>query len=248
MKKEARNHRFFIGVMSHPTVSGQVGDAVPLAARGFLLAIVVCLHVVGAAALLYLQALPQRDETPMILQANWIVSPPSLAARPVDPIARRPHFTPSPTKTTVRSAPAVAKTSPVSMEPKVQENIQENAMVQEDSISTARDVSTAATTNQARVEDGNGGEPDFGANDFSNPKPSYPVLSRRLREQGVVKLRVQVTAEGTAGEVALHASSGYERLDKAALDAVKHWRFRQTSPTGAPVGWVIVPIRFELRD
>lgn len=125
-----------------------------------------------------------------------------------------------------------------------------NLMIQENSVSTSSDVSTIAPTaaNPTLVEGGSDVVSDFSANDLFNPKPVYPVLSRRLREQGVVKLRVHVTAEGTAGEVTLHASSGHERLDKAALDAVKRWRFRPVQQAGTPVaGWVIVPVQFELR-
>jgi protein TonB len=91
--------------------------------------------------------------------------------------------------------------------------------------------------------------PDFNAGYLSNPEPEYPFQSRRLREQGLVKLRVHVTAEGRADEVTLHLSSGYDRLDRAALDAVRRWRFRPARRAGTPVaGWVVVPVRFELQS
>ena len=91
--------------------------------------------------------------------------------------------------------------------------------------------------------------PDFKANYLSNPEPEYPSLSRRLREQGAVKLRVHVTEQGRADEVTLHESSGYGRLDKAAADAVWRWRFSPARRAGAFVAaWVVVPIKFELRD
>jgi protein TonB len=91
--------------------------------------------------------------------------------------------------------------------------------------------------------------PDFNVSYFSNPKPEYPPLSRRLREQGLVKLRVHVTVEGRAGEVMLHKSSGYERLDNAALNAVKRWRFRPARQAGVPVAdWAVVPMLFDLND
>ncbi|MDR3087143.1 MAG: TonB family protein [Azoarcus sp.] len=91
--------------------------------------------------------------------------------------------------------------------------------------------------------------PDFRANYLSNPKPEYPPLSHRLREQGIVKLRVHVTAQGRADAVTLHNSSGYGRLDKAASDVVRSWRFSPARRAGAFVAaWVVVPIKFELRD
>ena len=97
---------------------------------------------------------------------------------------------------------------------------------------------------------GGGGEyiaPNFSAGYLSNPKPEYPALSRRLREQGLVRLRVHVTEEGRANEITLQDSSGFDRLDKAALDAVKRWRFRPAQRSGTPVAaWVLVPLKFEL--
>lgn len=56
-------------------------------------------------------------------------------------------------------------------------------------------------------------------------KPSYPSLSRRKGEQGSVTLEVLVKADGSAGTVTVKTSSGFSRLDKAALNAVRRWRF-----------------------
>ena len=42
---------------------------------------------------------------------------------------------------------------------------------------------------------------------------------------GRVLLRVQVMADGHPAQVLIHASCGFERLDNAALDAVRHWQF-----------------------
>jgi protein TonB len=91
--------------------------------------------------------------------------------------------------------------------------------------------------------------PDYNVSYFSNPKPEYPSWSRRQREQGLVKLRVHVTVQGRADEVAVHKGSGFERLDKAAAEAVWRWRFRPAQRGGTPVaGWVVVPVRFELQN
>lgn len=91
--------------------------------------------------------------------------------------------------------------------------------------------------------------PKFDADYLDNPKPVYPPISRREREQGKVLLRVYVEASGAVGKVALATSSGYERLDKSALAAVSRWRFapaRQGSE--AVADWVTVPINFSLKD
>ncbi|KGM41401.1 hypothetical protein JY96_18635 [Aquabacterium sp. NJ1] len=91
--------------------------------------------------------------------------------------------------------------------------------------------------------------PQFDADYLDNPKPVYPPISRREREQGKVLLRVYVEVSGAAGKVELVTSSGYDRLDKAARAAVGRWRFvpaRQGSE--AVAAWVTVPIIFSLKD
>ena len=86
----------------------------------------------------------------------------------------------------------------------------------------------------------------FDADYLHNPAPAYPSYSRRMKERGTVFVLVQVSAQGSALQVTLHQSSGYDRLDEAALEAVKQWRFvpakRGTTPVAASV---VVPIQFK---
>jgi protein TonB len=89
--------------------------------------------------------------------------------------------------------------------------------------------------------------PNFNAAYLDNPAPVYPPLARRSGEQGRVVLRVLVTPTGTADAVELRTSSGSARLDQAAIETVKRWRFvaaRQGEQTVA--AWVLVPITFSL--
>ncbi len=89
--------------------------------------------------------------------------------------------------------------------------------------------------------------PSFTASYLDNPAPEYPPLARRSGEQGRVILRVHVTADGKADAVELRTSSGSQRLDQAAIETVKRWRFvpaRQGS--NAVTAWVLVPIAFSL--
>lgn len=87
----------------------------------------------------------------------------------------------------------------------------------------------------------------FDAAYLNNPPPAYPTLSRRMREQGRVLLRVFVTAEGRPGRIELSESSGSSRLDKAAEAAVGRWRFVPARQGERDVdAWVIVPIVFKL--
>lgn len=91
--------------------------------------------------------------------------------------------------------------------------------------------------------------PRFSADYLDNQPPVYPALSRRLGEQGQVMLRVLVRANGTPAEVAINYSSGSSRLDRAALDAVRRWRFIPARRGGTPVAApVLVPISFTLES
>lgn len=92
-------------------------------------------------------------------------------------------------------------------------------------------------------------QPRFDAAYLDNPRPPYPSVSRRLGEEGEVRLRVQVDPAGLAQQVQIQQGSGYSRLDQAALETVRQWRFVPARQGDQPVAaWVIVPIQFTLRS
>ena len=91
--------------------------------------------------------------------------------------------------------------------------------------------------------------PTFNADYLQNPAPAYPSMSRRLGQQGKVVLRVLVNTGGAPDKVEIRSSSGFDRLDDAALDAVKRWRFVPARQGDRPVAaWVLVPITFTLES
>jgi protein TonB len=79
------------------------------------------------------------------------------------------------------------------------------------------------------------------------PPVAVPLASRRLRESGVVWLRVLVDRQGLPQRVSLHRSSGYARLDEQALAAMQHARFVPQTENGEAIEWmVIAPIAYEV--
>lgn len=87
----------------------------------------------------------------------------------------------------------------------------------------------------------------FDADYLSNPKPVYPPLARRLGEQGKVLLRVSVGAQGLPESIDVKTSSNSPRLDEAALEAVRRWRFVPARQGDTPISsWVTVPVVFSL--
>lgn len=79
------------------------------------------------------------------------------------------------------------------------------------------------------------------------PIPRYPPQSRRLREQGLVVLRVVIDERGAASSIEIETSSGHARLDDAAREAVLRAAFRPYVEEGEPRrALVLIPIEFAL--
>lgn len=74
--------------------------------------------------------------------------------------------------------------------------------------------------------------------------PRYPHESRRKKEQGTVVLSVLLATDGSVADISIADSSGFARLDEAALKAVRRWRWSPTIRDGAAVmvkGLVEIP-------
>ena len=89
--------------------------------------------------------------------------------------------------------------------------------------------------------------PVFNVAYLRNPPPQYPLVARRNGEQGTVTLKVLVTRDGIPASVAVERTSGSSRLDEAAAETVRTWRFVPARQGTQPVeAWVLVPIVFRL--
>ena len=89
--------------------------------------------------------------------------------------------------------------------------------------------------------------PRSDADHLNNPVPPYPPLSKRLGEEGTSLVRIYVGADGLPQKAELRTSSGFERLDAAALAAVMKWRFKPGTRGGVPEPmWILQPIPFVL--
>ena len=81
-------------------------------------------------------------------------------------------------------------------------------------------------------------------------QPEYPPASRRAGEEGTVQLQVFVLESGRAGEVKVAKSSGFPKLDEAAVNEVRrNWRFVPGKEDGKPVSmWHTFAVTFRLTD
>jgi protein TonB len=183
--------------------------------------------------------LPEPVSFPPLLPVKKLPPPVPKRARPVQPkktvlAAKAPEPLPATIAKMDSSAPA--SDAPVSATPAVSTSAG----------SGPGNVSGNAANGDAAP--GSGESPArFDAAYLSNPKPPYPALSRRMREEGKVVLRVLVTSEGKAGRLDVEASSGSARLDESALDTVRYWKFIPARRGNTAVqSQVLVPIIFRL--
>lgn len=155
--------------------------------------------------------------------------PPPALPKPVRSVAPQPApqplsvSEPAPTAASVTPAapiaPAVAAPSPA-----------------------AASTAAAAPAPQPRLQ-----LPSSAADYLNNPPPEYPRLSRRMGEQGKVVVRVLIGADGSAQKAEINRSSGYDRLDQAALATVLKWRYVPGKRGDKPEAmWFNVPINFVL--
>lgn len=82
-----------------------------------------------------------------------------------------------------------------------------------------------------------------------SPTPEYPDSARKKGHEGTVVLRVLVDEKGRSKSLGVDRSSGFQTLDKAALNAVRDWRFNAARHGDQHVeSWVKIPIVFRLAD
>ncbi|AOD15399.1 energy transducer TonB [Xanthomonas fragariae] len=78
------------------------------------------------------------------------------------------------------------------------------------------------------------------------PPPRYPSAALSRGDAGDVVVRVDVDAAGNPGGVTLVQRSGSRDLDRAAMEAVRRWRFHPAQRDGQPVaGSLDIPFEFK---
>ena len=108
--------------------------------------------------------------------------------------------------------------------------------------------SAAGAANGKGAEDMPATAARFDADYLRNPSPIYPQQSKLLKEEGTVQLLVLVSEHGDPQSVQVRTSSGFDRLDEAALLAVRQWRFVPAKRGNVAIAaQVIVPINFRHR-
>ena len=79
--------------------------------------------------------------------------------------------------------------------------------------------------------------------------PVYPPTSRRNGEQGMGLFRVLVDEKGHPTDVQVLKSSGFPRLDTAAMEAIRKWAFKPAVQNSQPIqSWTRVQVAFQLQN
>ncbi len=191
---------------------------------------VAALHVVLGVVLIQTQVIPPHTVHTAMDLLDLSAPPPAPEAPPPPEIAEPEIYVPPP-------AVEIERTSP----PPITATT-EQPQLPVPPAPTAIKASPAPTPRPAAppsiVTD------DLGATMISAKPPSYPLESRRRREQGTVLLMLTVGTDGGVADIRVSKSSGYERLDQAALGAVRRWRWSPTVRDGVAVivrGTVEIP-------
>ena len=236
--------------MRHPSPS------VNLAFSPAQLAIVLALHAALGAVLLTADARALVRETAP-LQVRMIppeplpVAPPPPQVRAPAPapkpvVQRRPQRAPEPLLAVAKDHPSPTSPAPVELPQPVPVAPAASSTPAAASSPVAASTPVAAAAPEAPAPTVTA--PRFDADYLDNPAPVYPAVSRRLGEQGKVVLRVFVEADGRPARMEVRTGSGSPRLDDAAMDAVRRWKFVPARRGQEAVGaWVLVPLDFQLK-
>ena len=177
-----------------------------------------------------LAELPASDESGQVVMAEAVSDIPNPA--PLTHAKTAPTATPTPTPTKSVTRPDTPALTPNSS------NTQE---------AVASTAAAAPSTASGKTGSPSLVEPSADADYLKNPPPGYPRISRRNGEQGTVIVRVFISTQGTPEKAEVRTSSGFARLDQAALEAVQRWRFVPGRRNGTPEAmWFNIPVRFVL--
>ena len=213
----------------------------PVISRNAAIAVSVVLLHVGFIYALYSGLLMRAVElvVPVVVMSQFI-EPPSPKVTPPPPPA------PAPAKKAITKAPTVAAPLPMAInDPTPAVNAPTGTTTPQPALpAIAAPVAAAPVAAPAApaVQ-----LPSSDADYLQNPRPPYPAISRRLNEQGKTTVRVLIGTDGLPQRAEISKSSGFSRLDDAAMATVMRWRYVPGKRGGvAEAMWFNVPINWIL--
>lgn len=202
------------------------------ATRWLGIAFVLAVHGLAIWVLMAQRLLPMPDEA-VTLMVNFIAPPAPQQAAP-KPLPKRPEpklLPKEPPRQLVAQAPVLSPAEPVAPPAPVVPVIESVPAVPAmplpvGPVALGGELSVVCPERQA---------------------PDYPTMSRRLGETGKVVLRVTLNAQGRVARATVSQGSGFNRLDEAALAAVRDWRCTPPQRNGQAVeATALQPFNFVL--
>jgi len=80
----------------------------------------------------------------------------------------------------------------------------------------------------------------------SQPKPRYPMVSRKLGEEGTVIIKGCIEGDGSIKNTEIIHGSGFKRLDLEAIKTVSQWTFLGSHQKNKKIICYRIPIKFVL--
>lgn len=196
----------------------------------------------------------QRDIPPLTVLEVVLIQSETAGPAPVEPV-RPQAVAPTGSRTAARvasaePAPRPGPTSRAPAQPVL--TLPDQPQAEEIAVSAETPAATPPAPAEPAPQTASLAPPtpaSFSAAYLRNPAPRYPVAARRAGEQGTVTLKVLVGSDGLPQRVEVEKTSGSSRLDTAALDAVRRWRFVPARRgSNAIESWVLVPVVFRLEN
>lgn len=193
-----------------------------------IIGIVLILHALPALEFLHFSSRPPKPDDTRVM-AN-LVSPDTAASK-TQPTAPPPKPKEEPKKKTVEEKssqkPTPQQTQNTSQQQKSESQSQSQSQMQNAAVAPATTGGASGTPIQTDI-----GklvvvyQPDANA--------YYPSFSKRSGEQGTVVVRLIIAENGEVEDVAILQSSSFPRLDCAATDIGRRYRFKPFLVNGSP--------------
>jgi len=215
------------------------GDGLSPNQRRAMVVAILAAHVAGVYGLMQVGAVRAavRDAAPMFVD---LIPPPAPPAPPAPPPPPQPQPIPKkpPPVPVIAAAPSPAPAAFVVPPPPP-----EPAVVETPAPPVAIVAAPAPPAPPAPPKI----IPASAVQYLEPPALEYPRLSRRNNESGRVMVRVYIDTAGLPRSVQVSQSSGFVRLDEAAVSAVQQARFKPYTENAQPVaGWALIPLDFSL--
>ncbi|WP_337842018.1 energy transducer TonB [Rheinheimera sp.] len=215
-----------------------------------LFTLVLALHLAGITAAVSLGSAPLPAPVAKTIEGVIIPVPIPVAPPAIEPPKPKPVEVekPKPKKPTpVKPKAAKTRPKPAPKPVPVAAASERAVSAPEPSARKTDPAPTPAVPVKTAAPEPSSTPPVASANKAVNKAPVYPKLSRQLKEQGTVVLDVLVLKSGKVGQLNVKTSSGYPRLDQAAVNAVRHWTYSPAKAMGQPVDfWFAQPVVFQL--